>query len=367
MDAVLLRSLPLALVLVLAGSAPAHAGRDRALRSVEADLSEVAGLRVEPTERCRQQVLDELVEGRRHDDGCQDDRALAGRALVRWRDDFGFVEHRVVELSALRLVLGVARRCRQWPLRSPSRDVLRRTDVAAAGCRLRRYQGPLSLTFIDHRGRRSTPLPPLSTDEDGRIELRFASLDQALRALGHGELADYQRVELGDGGWAGTIDLARLLRFRAQWHLSWVRRGRGVAGLFAIGHPEHPEVDAARSMAADALLSRQEHDVQRVREGELTARDYLDRHPLSPYRLEVERWIRAQWSEREAEAQRDGTTEAEPEGAPTGADPTADADPSGRVAEADADAPEPSEPGTEPDEPEPGGRRSGGTNGGIGP
>ena len=62
-----------------------------------------------------------------------------------------------------------------------------------------------------------TPLAPLTTDRDGRLVIRFASLDQALRALDQGELADYARIELGDEAWAGHVDLEQLLRFRADW------------------------------------------------------------------------------------------------------------------------------------------------------
>ncbi|MEX1369061.1 MAG: hypothetical protein AB1Z98_38395 [Nannocystaceae bacterium] len=293
----LLRSLALTLALALVGptdaAAAAGPGAAPSLRSVRGDAQAVVGLRVEASAACRAQVLDELITGQRRGDGCAEDRERVGRALVRWRDRFGFVERRVVELATLRLVLGVAKRCRQWPLRSPGRDVLRRNDVDLAGCRVRRYEGPLTLTFIDHEGRASSPLAPLHTDVDGRLMLRFSSIDQALRALGRGELADYTRIELGDDAWAGHVDLDQLLRFRADWHLSWIRRGRGTAGLFAAEHPEHPGAEQARTWAADARLARQEQDVARVESGELTARDYLDRHPWSPYRRRVQAWLRA--------------------------------------------------------------------------
>ena len=378
--AVLPRFLPLALVLGLAGPASAHAGPS--LRPVQAELSAVTTLEAEPTAACRQQVLDELVEGRRRDDACGEDRELAGRALVRRRDAFGYVERRVVELATLQLVLGEASRCRSWPLRSPSRDVLRRTDVSAAGCRLRRYQGPIALTFVDRRGRRTTPLAPLTTDRDGRLVIRFASLDQALRALGQGELADYARIELGDEAWAGHVDLEQLLRFRADWHLTWVRRGRGAPGLFALGHPEHPEVDEANAMAADALLSRQEDDLQRVERGELRALDYLDRHPWSPYRRKVEAWLgaRARPQAQRPSAGSEGDAEGDATGAPEGG--TADGATEPEATEggtSDGATPEAGSvergrerelgargglgPSTEP----PGGGRRGGAKGGIGP
>lgn len=322
----LLRSLPLALALALVSPTDAAAGPDAgpSLRSVRAEAQDVVGLRVEASAACRAQVLDELITGQRRGDGCAEDRERAGRALVRWRDGFGFVERRVVELAALRLVLGVAKRCRQWPLRGPGRDVLRRNDVDLAGCRVRRYEGPLTLTFVDHEGRASSPLAPLYTDVDGRLMLRFASIDQALRALGRGELADYARIELGDDAWAGHVDLDQLLRFRADWHLSWIRRGRGSAGLFAAEHPEHPGAELARTWAADARLARQEQDVARVESGELTARDYLDRHPWSPYRHRVQAWLRARAATRAQPG--DGS---EP-GASAEPEPTPDASGGGR-------------------------------------
>lgn len=211
---------------------------------------------------------------------------------VRRRDAFGFVEQRAVDLASLRLVLGEARWCRQWPRRSPGRDVLRRTDVAAAGCRLRRYQGEVAMVLVDREGGRRQPLPPMATDRDGRLELRFAELDHALRVLGEGTLESYARIELGGDGWAGHVDLEQLLRFRADWHLTWLLRGWGTPGLFAVQHPEHPRADDARTLAAEARLERQVRDYERVEAGELSPRAFLDRHPYSPYRRRVESLLR---------------------------------------------------------------------------
>lgn len=218
--------------------------------------------------------------------------ASAVEGQVRRRDAFGFVEQRAVDLASLRLVLGEARRCRQWPQRSPGRDVLRRTDVAAAGCRLRRYQGEVAVVLVDREGARRQPLPPMATDRDGKLELRFAELDHALRVLGEGTLESYARIELGGDGWAGHVDLEQLLRFRADWHLTWLLRGRGTPGLFAVQHPEHPRADDARTLAAEARLERQARDYERVEAGELSARAFLDRHPHSPYRRRVESLLR---------------------------------------------------------------------------
>lgn len=331
---------------VLALAAPGAAAGEGA-RSSRAEASVVEGLRVETTARCGEQVRGELIDGQRRDGACGQDREAIGRAVVRRRDAFGFVEQRAVDLASLRLVLGEARRCRQWPLRSPGRDVLRRTDAAAAGCRMRRYQGEVTLVLVDREGRRHEPLPPVRTDRDGRVELRFAVLDHALRVLGEGTLEDYARVELGEDGWAGHVDLEQLLRFRADWHLTWLLHGRGTPGLFAVQHPEHRGADEARTLAAEALLARQARDYDRVAAGELPARVFLDRYPSSPYRRRVESLLRERGvSTRTTEDQRGAAGEgAEPsavEGA-AGAEPSAG------------------------DSPAPGGGRRTGANGGLGP
>lgn len=275
----------------------------------------VGALKVKPSDRCRARVRQELVRGRRQGSGCAEDRQRVGRAVVGVFDAFGFVERQQVDLSSLRLTLGVARRCRQWPLRRPDRDVLRWADVAEAGCRLRRYQGELPLVFIDHAGGRHSPLEPIRTDRDGRATLRFATLDRALRALGAGSLDDYARIELGEAAWAGHVDLGQLLRFRADWHFNWVTRGRGTPGLFAVRHPEHVAASRARTMDAEARLARQLQDYERVRADELPARAYFQRHVWSPYHRQLRVWLRAR--DREARARRsafgrdgDGSNEA---------------------------------------------------------
>lgn len=345
------RSSSLGLVLALGAPGSAGASLGEGLRSVQIGTSEVAALRVEPSPRCAAQVRAELLAGQRRNEACGQDREAVGRAVVRRRDAFGFVEQREVNLASLKLVLGEARRCRQWPLRSPERDVLRRTDVAAAGCRLRRWQGEVPVVLIDHEGRRHEPLPAMRTDRDGRMELRFAELDHALRVLGEGTLDGYARIELGHDGWAGHVDLEQLLRFRADWHLTWLLRGRGTAGLFAVGHPDHPGADDARTLAAEALLERQARDYERVEAGELSPRAFLDRHPRSPYGRRVESLLRAR-----STAVRSSSDQ--PEGA-TGAS----GDSAGKGSEAAGGA-----SGTEGASASPaGGGRRGGTIGGSGP
>lgn len=298
-----MRRAVLGLGLAFMGTGPAVGAPRRSLRAVEVPAAEVEALGVELSDRCRAQVRDELARGRRKDRGCAEDRALIGRAAVGTRDAFGFVERQQVDLTSLRLTLGVARRCRQWPLRQPRRDVLRRTDVAEAGCRLRRYRGELSLTFVDRAGRRSASLDPMRTDRDGRVTLRFADIDRTLRALGAGSLDDYVRIELGEAAWAGHVDLEQLLRFRADWYFNWVSRGRGTPGLFAVRHPEHAAASDARTMDAEARLARQLRDYERVRAGELPADAYFDRYVWSPYHRQLRVWLRTRRAEVQARSE----------------------------------------------------------------
>jgi hypothetical protein len=347
-------------MLALWGSGAAAAGVGEGPRPVRAEPAAVEGLRVGLSERCGEQVRTELALGQRRNDACGQDREVAGRALVRSRDAFGFVERREVDLAALRLVLGVARRCRQWPLRHPERDVLRRTDVDEAGCRLRRYQGEVSLVFIDREGRRHEPLPPVQTDRDGRVSLRFSALDRALRALDEGTLDAYARIELGAAGWAGHVDLEQLLEFRADWHLTWLLRGRGAPGLFAERHPDHRGVDDVRTLAAEALLARQARDYERVEAGELSARAFLDRYPRSPYHRRVESWLRA----RSTSAQPAGGTGSGERSAGEGSSGERSVGGEGSSGERSAESEESSGEGSAASA---GGGRRGGTIGGNGP
>lgn len=256
------------------------------------DSAAVDGLKAEASGACGEQAREELRQGKRRDDRCREERQALGRAAVRARDAFGFVERQQVDLASLRLTLGLARRCREWPLRQPDRDVLRRPDVDQALCRLLRYQGEVSLVFIDPAGQRHQPLPPVRTDRDGRVTLRFAALDRSLRSVGAGSLDDYARIELGEAAWAGHVDLDQLLRFRADWHLAWVAAGRGTPGLFAVRHPEHPRGGDARTMTGEAQLARQLRDYRRVRAGELPADVYFERHVRSPYHRQLRVWLR---------------------------------------------------------------------------
>lgn len=229
----------------------------------------------------------ELAEGRKLEPECDEARRRAGRAAVRAGMSFGYVERRDVELRRIRLVLGRATTCRRWPLRDAAASVLRRDDVSEAGCSTRRARNPVAITLVPRAGEAVT-IEPLAPDGDGAVALSFSRLDLELRALGHGTLDDFIRIEIGEQAWAGTVDLEQLRSFRAQWHLAWVRRGRGVPGLFAARYPRHPGAEEARALDADANLQRQRRAADHVRDGHLTPRHFLQRYPDSPFRRVVE-------------------------------------------------------------------------------
>lgn len=128
----------------------------------------------------------------------------------------------------------------------------------------------------------------IESDVDGRVTLDFAELDAALRSRGMPSLDAFVRLELGNRGWAGVLDLGRMREFIADWHFEWVRRGRGAPGLFVARHPEHERAGAARALAVEGILARQERDYLAVARGELLPREFLWRYAWSPYRRSVE-------------------------------------------------------------------------------
>lgn len=274
---------------VVASAATPARAKARAPRAAVADpaLLESAGA-VLAGASCRDRLLDELRTGTGTTGGCEGDRHRLARALVRREHlRFGYVERRDVELWAVQLVLGEAMRCRQWPLRSSGRAVLDPRDIEGAGCRGRRYAGPVEVALVGDDGRRA-PLPALRSDADGRLRVVVSELEAAARSGGFGGLDRWRWVELGRGGWAGRIDLTRLQGFVTDWHLRWVKAGRGTPGLFAVAHPHHPGADDARALAVEAQVARQREDYAAVRAGRLSPRRFLARHPWSPFRREVE-------------------------------------------------------------------------------
>jgi hypothetical protein len=237
---------------------------------------------------CASAMVEELRRGAPANGCAEGHRRVAQKLIRRARRRFGYVERREVELAVVELVLGEARRCHRWPLRSRPRAVLEPADVGAAECKGRRYVGAVAVALVDAAGRRE-PLPPLRTDEDGRLRVAITALDEAARFAGLEGIDGFDRVELGHDGWAGTIDLRRLRGFVADWHLRWVEAGRGAPGLFAVRHPRHPGAAQAQGLALEARVARQRVDFQAVQAGRMTPHHFLQRHAWSPYRADVER------------------------------------------------------------------------------
>jgi hypothetical protein len=132
----------------------------------------------------------------------------------------------------------------------------------------------------------------LHTDADGALTIRLAGLDAEVRAGQQGPLHAFARIEIGRGGWAGVLDLVKLREIRGSWHLGWVARGWGVAGLFVALDPEGLRGDG-RALAAEASLARQEADYLAVASGALPPHAFLERYPHSPFRRSVESMARA--------------------------------------------------------------------------
>jgi hypothetical protein len=201
------------------------------------------------------------------------------------------VESRRIDLAGVHLVVSSARRCRRWPLRSPGRTVLELPDARAARCSVRRYEGRIRISTIAPDGARWLDVLEIESDVDGRVTLDFAALDVALRSRGMPPLDAFAAVEIGTNGWAGILDLGRMRGFIANWHFEWVRRGRGAPGLFVVRHPGHERAGAARALAVEGVLARQERDYLAVARGELLPREFLWRYAWSPYRRSVEAMV----------------------------------------------------------------------------
>lgn len=237
---------------------------------------------------CRATIAADLRAGERAkgNDPCAFHRDRVGARLIastRPRPVFGIVEEMKPRLPGVALVLSVAHHCTRWPLRSVGEPSLAVGEVAAFGCRVRRYHGPLALDVVAVDGSAET-IHVAATDEDGRVYVPFAELDALLRARGRPGLFEHATLLLGADGWAGRVDLAAVRAQLADWHLTWVTRGRGLPGLFAALHPDHPEAQAMRGRALQATLKRQEADAKAVERGELSPRRFLERHVWSPYR-----------------------------------------------------------------------------------
>lgn len=198
---------------------------------------------------------------------------------------WGVIAYRRVGVTAARFTLESARRCKRVP-EPVGRDVVLDADAQRVGCRLRPWHGQVSLALRDASGQ-WIDLPPMRSDRDGQLELRFADLDDALRVSDAGRLGDYVALRVGRGGWAGTYDLERLRGVQADVHAWWIGRGRGVPALFTVLHPSHPRARAIGELAVEARLARQEQDFAAIERGELLPSEFLDRHVWSPLRVRV--------------------------------------------------------------------------------
>jgi hypothetical protein len=236
-------------------------------------------------------VSGELVSGERRAAGCVSERQRVTRAVikaVKGRPVFGVVEnHRSTTARAL-LTLSLAGHCRFWPLRGGQRRVLTVVDMQHLRCELHRYSGELQIIAVTADGRRYADLLSIKV-EDGRAVLPYVALDHVLRTRGFNGLDAFEALELGEGGWAGRVNLVTLRAALADVHAVWVGRGRGVPALFVRRHPQHLGTADARVLASEAVLIRQARDYQAVVEGQLSPLTFLERHPSSSYGLELER------------------------------------------------------------------------------
>ena len=188
-----------------------------------------------------------------------------------------------VDLVGVRARLEVASSCRYRPEPAPGSSVLRRQQIDAANCRTRLYSGAIALTGV-HRSGTRVRLPERVRVKDGQLFLSFASVRQL---LGPDGLETYEVIELGEGAWAGRINLASLRRLMSSWHLHWIAQGRGAASLFVAAHPQTPEAAKVHPLVVEAQLARQEADYLAVSRGSLSPRAFLERHLWSPYRVSV--------------------------------------------------------------------------------
>jgi hypothetical protein len=236
--------------------------------------------------KCRADV-ERAWRGERVGSTCTRAAMQAGRRqLRRTPTRFGVVVHRRVDLVGARLVVALASGCREWPTSSRSR-VLAEFDAIAAGCHLRPYRGALALVVVGADGRRAEAMR-VHADREGVVQFRFADVDMAARDRGLGGLDEWSALTAGHDGWAGRFDLGRLRGLLADWHLSWVRRGRGSPALFALRHGEHPRSQLAVDLAVEANLARQQRDFASVERGLLAPATFLDRYVWSPMRHSVE-------------------------------------------------------------------------------
>lgn len=278
----------IASALLVAGCAKV-AGTAREPRSLEVGPQEAATAAERASASCRSEVAAALGAGEQREGRCSaEGERIAGQLLAAGpRRSFGMRERQTVGLSGVSLVLSEAYGCRRWPLRAPGRTGLDMGSAHAAGCKVRRYEGPLTISVIAEGGE-VVPVSTVRADVDGQAEVVFTELDALLRARGRGGLFAFATLAVGAQGWAARLDLRDLRAQLAGWHATWVGRGRGAPGLFVALHPQESATGTLRVRALEATLRRQADDVAAVERGELSPRRFLERHTWSPYRSKVE-------------------------------------------------------------------------------
>ncbi len=153
-------------------------------------------------------------------------------------------------------------------------------------CSIRRLSGVLVVELVDREGKRLQILEVEPTAESHHV-IRYGEVDAALRHRGLRPLREWSRIDLGEGGWAGSVDLEVVRRESRESYSRWVTRGRGVAALFVIRYPDHLDADELRRRAQADRLLRQERDYQAVMRREMTPRRFLDRYPFSRFHRAV--------------------------------------------------------------------------------
>ncbi len=268
-------------------------GRAKAPQTNEVSAEEVGDAlgALAPGDPCRPQVERGLLSGERTPEltqgSCQQawNRA-SGRFYRAQRPLFGLVDRRQESLAQISVLLSTARRCRRWLLRDGGRPNLLPADARQEKCSIRRFRGTLPVYVIDAKGTRVRAIE-VKAIEDGRFVVRYAEVDAALRLRDEPPLERWSHVELGEEGWAGSVDLREIRRESTERHRAWVERGRGVPALFVIRHPEHRDADDVRLLAEEARFLRQSADYRAVLAGEMTPRRFLTRYLISRYHRQV--------------------------------------------------------------------------------
>ena len=236
---------------------------------------------------CQERITGELRRGEvSAGPGCEVERQVAQRRqhqLARWRFGFGLVERTTPGLGEVSLLVSEGRGCTMWPLRQPGRATLGLYEIKQAGCWIRRYSGPLTITGVLPDGHKQPAIAVVQVQE-GRARVDLTRLAVELDRRGLAGLDGFVRLELGAGGWAGEVDLVAMRASLADHHADAVLRGRGVAALLPVRHPGHPRGDQIRALALKATLERQDADFKAVERGELAPYRFLERHAWSPYR-----------------------------------------------------------------------------------